>query len=325
MKKARLDSAFENLRPISNLAYVSKLTERAVYNQIHEYMLQSGLYPLLQSAYRQYHSTDTALLKVTNNILLNMNSQRVTLLVLLDLSSAFDTVDHGILLKRLSSKFGIRGKVLNWFSTFLSWRSQRITLDGVISDKFDLNFGVPQSSCLGPSLFVTYVSTLFDIINNHLPDAHCFADDTQLYLSFKPDSCSIQDEVILAMENCICDLRKWMFEDKLKINDGKTELKKNVKFRIHFKILLLTFKTLHGMAPNYIRDLLTIRAQGRYSLRSKSSIVLDVPHGVKCYDYLEIAPLVWPLQSFGMNFLWQCVTFQHLVFLKGTSKRIFLS
>ena len=150
LKKARLDSAFENLRPISNLAYVSKLTERAVYNQIHEYMLQSGLYPLLQSAYRQYHSTETALLKVTNDILLNINSQRVTLLVLLDLSSAFDTVDHGISLKRLSSKFGIRGKVLNWFSTYLSGRSERITLDGVFSNKFDSNFGVPQSSCLGP-------------------------------------------------------------------------------------------------------------------------------------------------------------------------------
>ena len=223
LKKARLDSVFENLRPNSNLAYVSKLTERAVYNQMHEYMLQSGLYLLLQSGYRQYHSTETALLKVTNDILLNMNSQRVTLLVLLDLSSAFDTVDHGILLKRLSSKFGIGGEVLNWFSTYLSGRSQRITLDGVFSDKFDLNFGVSQGSCLGPFLFVTYVSKLFDIINNHLPDAHCFADDTQLYLSFKPDSCSIQGEAILAMENCICDVRKWMFEDKLKINDGKTE------------------------------------------------------------------------------------------------------
>ena len=97
-----------------------------------------------------------------------------------------------------------------------------------------------------------------------------------------------------------------------------------VKFRIHFKILLLTFKALHGMTPNYIRDLLTIRAQGRYSFRSNSSIVLEV-HGVNCYDHFEIAPSVWPLQSFGMNCLWQCVTFQHLVFIKGTSKRIFFS
>ena len=77
---------------------------------------------------------------------------------------------------------------------------------------------------------------------------------------------------------------------------------------------------LHVMAPNYIRDLLTIRAQ--YSLRSNSSILAK---WVKCYDHLEITSSVWPLQSFGMNFLWQCVTFQHLVFLKGTSKLIFLS
>ncbi|CAB4034340.1 Hypothetical predicted protein [Paramuricea clavata] len=75
---------------------------------------------VLQSAYRRYHSTETALLKVLNDILLSMNSQRVTLLVLLDLSSAFDTIDHGILLERLRSKFGIRGTVLSWFSSYLS-------------------------------------------------------------------------------------------------------------------------------------------------------------------------------------------------------------
>ena len=100
LKKAGLESSFDNLRPISNLAYISKLIERAVYNQIHDHLLCWNLYPILQSAYRQYHSTETALLKVLNDILINMNSQRVTLLVLLDQSSAFDTIDHKILLER---------------------------------------------------------------------------------------------------------------------------------------------------------------------------------------------------------------------------------
>ena len=102
-------------------------------------------------------------------------------------------------------------------------RSQRILFDGVKSDSFDLRFGVPQGSCLGPLLFVVYDSKLFEIIQAHLPDAHCFADDTQLYLSFKPNSPTDQAVAVCAMERCISDLRKWMYQDKLKINDDKTE------------------------------------------------------------------------------------------------------
>lgn len=103
-------------------------------------------------------------MKVAYDIFLNMNSQGVTLLVLLDLSAAFDTVDHGILLRRLNKRYGIRGKVVEWFSSYLLGRSQRVLLDGVISDSIDLRFGVPRGSCLGPLLFVAYASKLFEII-----------------------------------------------------------------------------------------------------------------------------------------------------------------
>ena len=122
---------FKNLRPVSNLAYISKLTERAAFNQTYDYIVRSGLYPLLQFAYCRHHSTETALVKVANDILLNMNSQCVTLLVLLDLRAAFDTVDHGILLRRLNTSFGMHGKALEWFLSYLSGRSQRILFDGV--------------------------------------------------------------------------------------------------------------------------------------------------------------------------------------------------
>ena len=134
------------------------------------------------------------------------------------------SIDHGILLERLRSKFGIRGKVLSWFSSYLSGRSQRVILNGTLSDSSDLNFGVPQGSCLGPLLFILYASKLFDIINNHSPDSHSFADDTQLYVSFKPDYPCDQCEAISVTESCVNDLRKWMIQDKLKLNDGKTEL-----------------------------------------------------------------------------------------------------
>ena len=104
------------------------------------------------------------MVKVANDILLNMSSQRVTLLVLLDLSAAFDTVDHVILLKRWNTDYGIGGKALEWFLSYLSGRSQRVLFEGATSDSFDLRFGVPQGSCIGPLLFVVYASNLFEIV-----------------------------------------------------------------------------------------------------------------------------------------------------------------
>ena len=159
-----------------------------------------------------------------NDILLKMNSQHVTLLVLLDLSAAFDTVSHDVLLDRLHNDVGLRGNALNWFYSYLSQRSQRVSIHGTLSNYFDLDCGVPQGSCLGPLLFVVYASKLFTIIKKHLSNVHCFADDTQLYLSFKSDDKSSLDEAISAMNRCISDLRNWMIRDRLMINDDKTEL-----------------------------------------------------------------------------------------------------
>ena len=97
-----------------------------------------------------------------------MNKQHVTLLVVLDLSAAFDTIDQDILLNRLSTKFGIEGTVLKWFSSYLKGRSQRVSVHGTVSEKFALNWGVPQGSCLGPLLYTIYASELFTVIKDHL-------------------------------------------------------------------------------------------------------------------------------------------------------------
>ena len=224
LKKPGLDpTQLENLRTVSILHFVSKLTERAVLDQIHSHMCRFALYPTLQSAYRKGHSTETALLKVQNDILMNMNCKHVTLLVLLDLSAAFDTVDHDILLARLKSSIGINGTALNWFTSYLNNRSQRVSLNGCISDSFRLPYGFPQGSCLGPLLFTFYSSKLFEVIKYHLPQAHAYADDTQLYLSFTSDSATNQAAAVVAMERCILDIHTWMFTDKLKLNDDKTE------------------------------------------------------------------------------------------------------
>ncbi len=166
IKKSNLDTctAFENLRPVSNLSYVSKFTERTVFNQTNDFLNTQRLYPKGQSAYRKCHSTETALVRVTNDIMMNMNRQHVTLLVMLDLSSAFNTVDHDILLRRLNHEFGIKGRVLEWFASYLSKCSQLISVNGGRSRLFDVSCGIPQGSCLGPLLFVLYVSKLFSIV-----------------------------------------------------------------------------------------------------------------------------------------------------------------
>ena len=216
LKKPKAEVIFPSLRPISNLTFVSKLTECAAFSQTQNHLTIHDLYPKAQSSYRECHSTETALLRIKNDILMNMNRQHLTLLVLLDLSAAFDTVDHAILLNRLKSDFGISGNVLSWFKSYLYQRSQSVSINGHTSKKFEVKCGVPQGSCLGPLLFVLYASKLFTIIERHLPQVHAYADDTQLYAAFKPDP-EHTANAVAAMEACINDIRKWMLADRLKI------------------------------------------------------------------------------------------------------------
>ena len=208
---------------MSNLAFTSKLVETVVAKQLQYYLNCNNLFPVFQSAYRQNHSTETALLKVMKDILLNMNNQRVTLLLLLDLSAAFDTVDHDTMQRRLEHSFGIQGKALSWFASYLSGRSQRIMINESLSKPFNLEWGVPQGSCLGPLLFTLYTSKLFEIIKSHLPMIHCYADDSQVYISFSPNDRAEQLAVVRSMEDCIRDIRSWMLNNNLKLNDDKTE------------------------------------------------------------------------------------------------------
>ena len=183
----------------------------------------NNLFPVFQSAYRQNHSTETALLKVMNDILLNMKNQCVTLLILLDLSADFDTVNHDTMLRRLEYSFGIQGKALSWFASYLSGRTQRIIINKSLSKTFNLECEMSQGSCLGPLLFTLYTSELFKIIKYHLPMIHCYADDSQVYISFSPNNRAEQLAVVRNMEDCVSDIRFWMLNNDLKFYDGKTE------------------------------------------------------------------------------------------------------
>ena len=125
-----MDLEKKNYRPVSNLSFLSKLIERIVAVQLTEHFMQNELFDKFQSAYRKCHSTETALLRVQNDIIMDIDGKKVVMLVLLDLSAAFDTIDHEILLNRLSSYFGIKGNALKWFESYLSDRIQYVAIIG---------------------------------------------------------------------------------------------------------------------------------------------------------------------------------------------------
>ena len=173
-----------------------------------------------QSAYRPAHSTETALLRVTNDILTALDRGDVTFLTLLDLSAAFDTIDHSLLYKILSHTYGISGTALSWIQSYLTHRTQSVTINNISSDSSPLSFGVPQGSVLGPILFIMCTQPLHSLIHSFSLSDQSFADDTQLYTSCKPKD---TQHAIQTMQACITEIKCWMTEHKLKLNDDKTE------------------------------------------------------------------------------------------------------
>ena len=222
LKKISLDQEiFNNFRPISNLVYISKLIEKVIASRLHSHMTNNNLYEELQSSNRKFHSTETALTCVHDDILKTIDDNKSVLLIMLDLSAAFDTVDHDVLLERLKSGLGICGTALNWFKSYLSGRSQSVLINGTQSKPTSLVCGVPQGSVLGPILFTIYMLPLGDIIKRHGMQFHMYADDCQLYTTFEASDIN---QTALNMEILIDDIRGWYSENMLKLNDSKTEM-----------------------------------------------------------------------------------------------------
>ena len=168
-------------RPISNLPFISKVLENVVADQLHHHLQNNNLYARMQSAYRKYHSTETAIIRVYNDILRAIDDHQDVILVLLDLSAAFDTIDHQILIDRMCNRFGIQGTALSWFKSYLQHRTQQVSVNNAHSDLHTINFGVPQGSVLGPLLFTMYVAPLEDLISQHKLNNMMYADDSQIY------------------------------------------------------------------------------------------------------------------------------------------------
>ncbi|PVD19467.1 hypothetical protein C0Q70_19956 [Pomacea canaliculata] len=165
LKKHNLDpSSCKNYRPVSNLPFVSKLVERVVAHQLTFHLDRYSLLDKFQSAYRPKHSCETALLRLMNDLLCSADAGKVTLVVLLDLSAAFDVIDHSTLLTRLQMEVGIGGSALQWFHSYLSDRTQRVMVNQASSVTVPLLCGVPQGSVLGPVYFLfTHLSLVLSL------------------------------------------------------------------------------------------------------------------------------------------------------------------
>ena len=224
IKKQSLDSNnLNNYRPISNLPFLSKVVEKVVAARLNAHLIQHHLRDDLQSAYTKFHSVETALVKVQNDIMLAVDSKRAVLLVLLDLSAAFDTVDHNILLHRLQYNFGITGTALAWFTSYLRDRVHAIHISGQSSTKSKLTHGVPQGSVLGPLLFTLYISPLGRIARLRGLRPHFYADDIQLYATFSPSTHGDNTDAHNVLEACLSDMQQWMVANYLKFNAHKTQ------------------------------------------------------------------------------------------------------
>ncbi len=220
LKKLSLNPALlENYRPVSLLPFIAKTLERVVFNQLSLFLAQNNLLDNNQSGFRSDHSTETALLSVTEALRLARAASKSSVLILLDLSAAFDTVNHQILLSTLR-KMGISGTALLWFESYLSDRSFRVSWRGEVSKSQLLATGVPQGSVLGPLLFSIYMSSLGSVIQKHGFSYHCYADDTQLYFLFQPDDPTVTARIAA----CLSDISSWMMGQHLQLNLAKTEL-----------------------------------------------------------------------------------------------------
>ena len=213
---------FKNFRPVSNLVFLSKLIERCVATRLNKHMKDNKLESKNEFGYKVGHSTELLLVKVVDGLLTVFDKKKATVLLLLDLSAAFDTVDQNKLLHILRYDIGLNGTVYKWFESFIKGRSQRVKIGESYSDVDMLLYGLAQGSVLGPPLFNIYIRSLYPYIQALNYNIEGFADDHQIFKSFLP---VFQVEVLgQGINDCLKAVEQWMNEFFLKLNKTKTKI-----------------------------------------------------------------------------------------------------
>ena len=284
LKKAGLDAMdLKSWRPISNLSFTSKLAERIATSRLRNHLSEQQLLPETQSAYRQFHSTETALTAVVDKIVKAIDAGQVCALVLLDLSAAFDTIDHDILFDVLDKRFGVQDGAMNWIRSYFSGRTQTICTDSDRSSRRSLLFGVPQGSVAGPVTFICYTEDVQDVITVWNIYNHTYADDNQL-LACTPvaevDTCRND------IERCVLSVQTGCMARRLQLNPEKTEL---IWFGSRFQLQKLHASTNSSIyiggigvkAVEYVRDLGVI-LDNQLSMRKHVSQVVST-----CFFHLR--------------------------------------
>ena len=191
-------------------------------DHVNEHYNLHKLLPDYQSAYHNGYSCETAIIRLVNDILWAMENQNVTAVMALDWLVAFDTVDHKILSSVLEHSFGLEDIVLNWFNSYLNHRSCKVNIGKEYSSRWNIPFSVPQGYCASAQLFNLYCSTIQEIVNPPLT-LHCFADDHTVGNKFSPGDWGKEARCMYELEKCVADLKVWMNENRLKMNNNKTE------------------------------------------------------------------------------------------------------
>ena len=213
---------YKNYRPVSNLIFISKLIERVVDIRLQEHLDKNNLNHDKEYGYKKRHSTEMLLTKVINGLFESCDRNIPSIVLLLDLSAAFDTVDHEKLLEILFRDIGITGIALEWFRSFLKDRTQKVKVGDAFSEVVDLLFGVAQGSILGPRLFNIYIRSLYKHVEPTQFDIEGFADDHQLVKQFVValQPIALGEDIC----NCLNSISVWMKEHFLCLNESKTKI-----------------------------------------------------------------------------------------------------